>query len=285
MVIPRPLRFVGGEALGSDAGLLGPRYDPWKLDCNPTDPAFGPEKVGLSIGMADSGLRDRRTLLERFDDWRRVAADAPTIGRFDAQRRRAFDLLDAGRLANAFALQREDPKVRDRYGPHIFGQTLLLARRLIEAGIPLIQANMGRQADWDFHMDNKRRARSLTPPLDRAFSALLDDLEATGLLEDVLVIMTGEFGRTPQLNQDGDGREHWTKAFCAVVAGAGVRGGQVIGRTDRFAASCATHPYRPSDIGATIYTALGVDPASEIRDQQGRPLQLNRGEVITSLYS
>ena len=214
MVIPRPIHFVGGEALGSDAGLLGPRYDPWKLDCNPTDPAFGPEKVGLSIGMAGSGLRDRRTLLERFDDWRRVAADAPTIGQFDAKRRRAFDLLDAGRLANAFALQLEDPKVRGRYGPHIFGQTLLLARRLIQAGIPLIQANMGRQADWDFHMDNKRRAKSLTPPLDRAFSALLDDLEATGLLEDVLVIMTGEFGRTPQMNKDGDGREHWTKSFC-----------------------------------------------------------------------
>ncbi len=148
-------------------------------------------------------------------------------------RRRAFDLLDAGRLANAFALQREDPKVRDRYGPHIFGQTLLLARRLIQAGIPLIQANMGRQADWDFHTANKRRAESLTPPLDRAFSALLDDLAATGLLEDVLVVMTGEFGRTPQMNKDGDGREHWTKAFSAVIAGAGVRGGQVIGRTDR----------------------------------------------------
>jgi uncharacterized protein (DUF1501 family) len=97
--------------------------------------------------------------------------------------------------------------------------------------------------------------------------------------------MTGEFGRTPQINKDGDGREHWTKAFCAVVAGAGVRGGQVIGRTDRFAATCVTNMHRPSDIGATIYTALGVDPASEIRDQQGRPIQLNRGKVISSLYS
>ncbi len=285
MVIPKPLRFVDGEALGSDAGLLGPRHDPWKLNCNPTDPAFSPENVGLSIGMGGSRTSGRRALLERFDDWRRVAADDPTIGQFDVHRRRAFDLLDAGRLANAFALQREDPKVRDRYGPHIFGQTLLLARRLIQAGIPLIQANMGRQADWDFHTANKRRAESLTPPLDRAFSALLDDLAATGLLDDVLVIMTGEFGRTPQMNKDGDGREHWTKAFCAVVAGAGVRGGQVIGRTDRFAASCVTHVYRPSDIGATIYTALGVDPTLEIRDQQGRPTQLNRGEVISSLYS
>jgi Protein of unknown function (DUF1501) len=285
MVIPKALRFVDGEALGSDAGLLGPRYDPWKLDCNPNGPAFGPETVGLSVGLAGSRTRDRRTLLERFDDWRRGAADEATTGRFDTQRRRAFDLLDAGRFANAFALQREDPRLRDRYGRHIYGQTLLLARRLIQAGIPLIQANMGAQADWDFHMHNKRRAESLTPPLDRAFSALLDDLEATGLLNDVLVILTGEFGRTPRMNKDGDGREHWTKAFCTVIAGAGVRGGQVIGRTDRFAASCATHMYRPSDIGATIYTALGLDPAAEIRDQQGRPLQLNRGEVISPLYS
>jgi hypothetical protein len=285
MVIPKPLRFVGGEALGSDAGLLGARYDPWKLNCNPTDPAFGPDNVGLSVGMAGSRARNRRTLLERFDDWRRVVGDEPKFRPFDMHRRRAFDLLSAGRLANAFDLQREDPKVRDRYGPHIYGQTLLLARRLLQAGIPLIQANMGAQADWDFHMNNKRRAKSLTPPLDRAFSALLDDLEATGLLDDVLVVLTGEFGRTPQMNQDGDGREHWTKAFCAVLAGAGVRGGQVIGRTDRFAASCVTHMYRPSDIGATIYTALGVDPTSEMRDQEGRPLQLNRGEVISPLYS
>jgi Protein of unknown function (DUF1501) len=279
MVIPRPIPF-----LGSDAGLLGPRYDPWQIDCNPTDATFGPEKVGLSVGAAGTRLRERRTLLERFDDWRRVGADELTARRFDTQRSQAYQLLDSGRLANAFDIGREDPKLRDRYGRHIFGQTLLLARRLIQAGIPLIQANMGVKAEWDFHIRNEARARRLTPPLDRAFSGLLDDLEASNLLDDVLIVMVGEFGRTPQINSDA-GRDHWTKAFCAVIAGAGVRGGQVIGQTDRLAASCVTRAIRPSDIGATIYTALGVEPASEIRDLQNRPLQLNRGEVIAPLFS
>ena len=279
MVIPRPIPNTG-----SDAGLLGPRYDPWQIDCNPTDATFGPENVGLSVGATGDRLRGRRTLLNRFDDWRRVGADELTARRFDTQRSQAYHLLDSGRLASAFDLRREDPKLRDRYGRHIFGQTLLLARRLIQAGIPLIQANMGIRAEWDFHVNNEARARRLTLPFDRAFSTLLDDLEASGLLDDVLIIAVGEFGRTPQINQDA-GRDHWTKAFCAVMAGAGVRGGQVIGQTDRLAASCVTHVYRPSDIGATIYTALGVEPASEIRDLQNRPLQLNRGEVIGPLYS
>jgi Protein of unknown function (DUF1501) len=279
MVIPRPI-----PNLGSDAGLLGPRYDPWQIDCDPTDAAFGPEKVGLSVGASGSRLRGRRTLLERFDDWRRVGADELTARRFDTQRSQAYQILDSGRLANAFDMRREDPKLRDRYGRHIFGQTLLLARRLVQAGIPLIQANMGIRAQWDFHTNNEARARKLTVPFDRALSTLLDDLGATGLLDNVLVVAVGEFGRTPQINNDA-GRDHWTKAFCAVIAGAGVRGGQVIGQTDRFAASCVTRVYRPSDIGATIYTSLGVEPASEIRDMQNRPLQLNRGEVIAPLFS
>jgi hypothetical protein len=279
MVIPRPIPNIG-----SDAGLLGPRYDPWQLDCNPTDAAFGPEKVGLSVGAAGTRLKGRRTLLERFDDWRRVGADELTARRFDTQRSQAYQLLDSGRLANAFDLSREDPKLRDRYGRHIFGQTLLLARRLIQVGIPFIQANMGIRAEWDFHVNNEARARRLTVPFDRAFSTLLDDLESSGLLDDVLLIAVGEFGRTPQVNQDA-GRDHWTKAFCAIVAGAGVRGGQVIGQTDRFAASCVSRVYRPSDIGATIYAALGVEPTSEIRDLQNRPLQLNRGEVIAPLFA
>ncbi len=153
MVIPNPI-----PNLGSDAGLLGPRYDPWLIDSNPTDAAFGPEKVGLSVGAAGTRLNGRRRLLERFDDWRRIGADELTARRFDTQRSQAYQLLDSGRLANAFDLRREDPKLRDRYGRHIFGQTLLLARRLIQAGIPMIQANMGIRAQWDFHTNNEARA-------------------------------------------------------------------------------------------------------------------------------
>jgi uncharacterized protein (DUF1501 family) len=175
----------------------------------------------------------------------------------------------------------------------MFGQALLLSRRLIEAGVPIVQANMGHMNNWDTHIDNCTQLRTrLLPPLDQGVSAFLDDLAARGLLEETLVVMVGEFGRTPKIGQSSvndpaqrTGRDHWAGVFSAVFAGGGVRGGQVIGRSDKIAAYPATRGFYPSDLGATIYRALGVDPASEVRDQLGRPLHLNRGEVIAPLFN
>jgi hypothetical protein len=278
--LPRPLSNYAGQ----DAGLLGPRFDPWQLDLDPDDQTLGPERVGLPRGLAIDRLAGRRALLDQLDGQRRSWERLERLGRFSGQQRRAFGLLDSGRLADAFALDREDPKVRDRYGRHAFGQTLLLARRLVQAGVPIVQANMGYTAQWDFHTKNEQGARTLLPPLDRAVAALLDDLEASGLLDETLVVMLGEFGRTPRINQDA-GRDHWTDAFSALAFGAGVRGGLVLGQTDKTASYPTTRPYFPSDLGATIYTALGVDPACEIRDIQGRPHVLNQGAVIAPLFA
>jgi uncharacterized protein (DUF1501 family) len=182
--------------------------------------------------------------------------------------------------------------VRDRYGRHSFGQSLLLARRLVEAGVPVVQVNMGRVQNWDTHSGNFRRLKTdLLPPLDRGLSALLDDLAATGRLDDTLVVVTGEFGRTPRIGAGSgnvntpDGRDHWAAVFSTVFAGGGVRGGQTIGHSDRNGAYPASRPFTPADLAATIYRALGIDPATELVDRLARPVPLCRGQEIAALYS
>ena len=174
----------------------------------------------------------------------------------------------------------------------MFGQSLLLARRLVQAGVPIVQANMGHMNHWDTHTDNCEQLKTrLLPPLDQGVSAFLDDLDALGLLDQTLVVMVGEFGRTPKIGQSSvndpnqkSGRDHWAGVFSAMFAGGGVRGGQMIGKSDKIAAYPASRGYYPSDLGATIYQALGVDPASEVTDRLGRPLTLNRGERIAALF-
>jgi hypothetical protein len=277
VALPRRL----GTYAGQDAGLLGPRFDPWRLDLDLSSPGDGPENVGLPFGFSVERLGHRRELLGRLDAVRRDHDKAE--GRFDAQRELAYRILDDGRLVRALSLRGEDPRLRDRYGRHVFGQSLLLARRLVAAGVPMIQVNMGFTAQWDFHTRNDEKAKALLPPLDRAVAALLDDLQSTGLIDETLVVMLGEFGRTPRFNEDA-GRDHWTDAFPALFAGAGVNGGLVLGRTDKIAAYPTTQAYTPADIGATVYDALGVDPATEIVDVQGRPMQLNRGTPIRPLF-
>jgi uncharacterized protein (DUF1501 family) len=178
----------------------------------------------------------------------------------------------------------------DRYGRHSFGKTLLIARRLVEAGVPVVQASMGIVQTWDTHVGNFPRLKNdLIPPLDRAVSTLLDDLQSRGLLEDTLVVMLGEFGRTPRIHplKPGDvpGRDHWPAVFSAVFAGGGVVGGQVIGKSDKLGAYAASKTFSTPDLAATVYHALGVDPATELRDRLGRPLRLCSGEVINPLYT
>jgi uncharacterized protein (DUF1501 family) len=160
----------------------------------------------------------------------------------------------------------------------------------VQAGVPVIQANMGRVQNWDTHSDNfPKLKKNLLPRLDQGVAALLDDLGASGLLEDTLVVMLGEFGRTPKISRMGKastvGRDHWAQCFFGLFAGAGVRPGQVIGRSDKIGAYPLTNPYSPDDVGATVYHVLGVDPGSEVRDRQGRPVRLNRGQVMQALFT
>ena len=287
-----PTYLMEGPLLwpGQHAGFLGPRHDPWQITRDPAAPDFGIDDVRLAPGLAISRLDDRRALLAEVDRQQGRLADLAAARRLTDQQRLAFAVLASGRVAKAFDLAQEPQAVRDRYGRHAFGQSMLLARRLVQAGVPVVQANMGRVQNWDTHGDNFRRLKNdLLPPLDRGVSALLDDLDATGLLDETLVLVVGEFGRTPKITTlpgaGAPGRDHWAACYSALVAGAGVRGGQVIGRSDRIGAYPATPPYTPDDLGATVYHVLGVDPGAEISDRQGRPVRLNRGEVMQALFT
>ncbi len=246
--------------------------------------------AGLSIDRLDS----KRNLLGALDR-QRFQLDASFKTRsYDHDRQEAFRLLTNGRLARALAVEDEPAAVRERYGRNVYGQSMLMARRLVAAGIPIVQANITNHAFWDTHYNNfPSLQKDLLPQFDRAVSALMDDLHATGLIRETLVVMMGEFGRTPKLvKPDGvlpyfksSGRDHWMDCFFGLFAGAGVRGGQVIGRSDAIGARPMTQAYHHSDVAATVYTALGIDPASQFVDIQGRSHRLNNGNVIEPLYT
>ncbi|MDG3004793.1 DUF1501 domain-containing protein [Paludisphaera mucosa] len=275
---------------GQHAGFLGPRHDPWQIRQDPNKPGFQVESLALPVGFSVERLGRRQALLDQVNAGMLPQTD---LGRdpMSDQRARAMSLLTSGRVSGAFDLDKEDPAVRDRYGRHMFGQSLLLARRLVEAGVPIVQVNLGRVQQWDTHSANfKNLKNNLLPPTDRGMSALLDDLKARGLLDETLVVLAGEFGRTPRIgsstgnNNTADGRDHWSKVFSALFAGGGVRGGQVVGASDRIGAYPASPPYSPGDFAATLYHALGVDPASELRDRLDRPIRLCDGSPIAPLF-
>jgi uncharacterized protein (DUF1501 family) len=247
----------------------------------------------LSEGLTSNRLEARAGLLAEIDSQRRRLdrrAQTP-MGEFDDARRRASELLASSRCRDAFDLGREDPRMRDHYGRSLMGQGLLLGRRLVEAGVPLVQVNLGASNVWDTHENNfGRLENTLLPPFDLAVSALMDDLEARGLWDEVLVIVTGEFGRTPRIGvvatKDGagakpDGRDHWAAVFSLLAFGAGVGRGQVLGASNRIGSHPASAAFTPADLGATILSALGVDLGAEIFDRLGRPFPANSGTPIT----
>ena len=280
-----PTRLVEGPLTwpGQDAGFLGPRHDPWQLRLDPNRPEAHDDTLALPPGLDPGRLHRRRHLL--------VQGASSSVGDpFLDQQDAALALLCNGQVGQALDLDREDPRLVDRYGRHSFGQSLLIARRLVEVGVPIVQASMGIVQTWDTHVANFPRLRdSLLPPLDQAVSALLDDLEFRGLMDETLVVMLGEFGRTPRISPltpgAVPGRDHWPKVFPAVFAGAGVVGGQLIGKSDRLGAYPLSRSFGPPDLAATIYSALGVDPATELRDRLGRPVRLCSGETMTPLYT
>ena len=278
---------------GQNAGVLGPKYDPWQVKQDPNAATFQVDNLSLPVGLSVSDLDNRMKLLASVNHQRSSLESSQSVLEFSDHQERAVSMLSASRISQAFSIDRESPRVRDTYGRHPFGQSLLLARRLVEAGVPIVQANMGQMNNWDTHTNNFKQLKDrLLPPLDRGVSALLDDLETRGLLDETLVVMVGEFGRTPKLGGNvgtpgfvPDGRDHWAGVFFALFAGAGVRGGQVIGRSDKIAAYPAANPYYPSNLGATIYTTLGIDPQTMIADRLKRPMRLNEGERIEPLYT
>ena len=271
----------GGKAPGQHGGWLGKSFDPFLLPGDPNAEGFRVEGLGLPEGLPDDRVRSRRELLSRFD---RGAVDAPSWSDY---RSRAFDALLSAEARGAFRVDREAPETRDRYGRHVHGQCLLMARRLVEAGVPLVTVNWHNDGInfWDTHGDNFNGLKTrLMPPTDRGLSALIDDLAARGLLDETLVVWVGEFGRAPRITRAVAGREHWPRCYSAVLAGGGIRGGTVFGSSDRWAAYPEADPVSPADLAATILHALGISPETEIDDPVGRPLPINRGTPVTALF-
>jgi len=276
----------GGKAPGQDAGWLGKAYDPFHVDGDPNTSGFHVEGLSPPRGISVDRLAARRGLLSRLADAASSSCKGPPS--WDAFQQKSLDALVSAEARAAFAIDREDPRLRDRYGRHIHGQCLLLARRLIEAGVGLVTVNWhdDGQNFWDTHGDNFNHLRNrLMPPADQGFSALLDDLSSRGLLDETLVVWVGEFGRTPRINKENSGREHWPHCYSAVLAGAGVRGGSVYGASDRWAAHPANDPVSPDDLGATILHALGVDPGTLVKDAVDRPMRINDGAPLSQLFS
>ncbi|MCA9060591.1 MAG: DUF1501 domain-containing protein, partial [Planctomycetaceae bacterium] len=274
---------------GQHAGFLGAKHDPWQINHDPNDPAFRIDSLTLPGDLPSSRLVSRRSLLDQLNAPTAATRD-PRIAAFADQQDVAFSLLTSAAVADAFEITSENEETRQRYGRNKFGQSLLLSRRLAEAGVPIIQATMGIVQTWDTHVDNWGRLKNtLLPQLDQGLAALMDDLSTSGLLEQTMVVVMGEFGRTPRVStlpgQTIPGRDHWAHAYSGLFAGAGIQGGQVIGQTDDSAAYPLTQPWSPADVCTTIYDALGVSPEAMVIDPLQRPNHLMNGQVITPFYS
>lgn len=270
---------------GQHAGLLGPKYDPWQITGDPNKKDFRVGALTLAEGLDVNRLGDRQSLVNDLNRHQQRLSDMAVARRLTSEQELAYSILTSSKLSKAFQLERETDAVRDRYGRNMTGQSLLLARRLVEVGVPVVQANIGPVQNWDSHSNIFPTLKDrLLPPLDQGVAALLDDLEASGKLDETLVMMLGEFGRTPKIN-DKKGRDHWGPCFFGMFAGAGVQGGQVIGKSDKTGAYPVTKAYSPIDLGATVYHLLGIPPEAIVRDRFNRPVRLNRGEVIEPLFS
>jgi hypothetical protein len=270
---------------GQHAGFLGPNFDPWQITGDPNKPDFRVDALTLAQGIDVVHLGRRQLLLQEVNRRQSQFAEVAQSLRLQKDQQLAFNMLTSSRLSQAFELHREPDGIRDRYGRNTHGQSLLTSRRLIEAGVPIVQVNIGHVQNWDHHGDifNTLKNR-LLPPLDQGVSALLDDMESRGLLENTMVMMLGEFGRTPKINA-ARGRDHWGPCFFGLFAGAGVLPGQVIGRSDVTGAYPATRGFSPNDVGATVYHVLGLPAEVEVTDRLGRRVRLNKGDVIESLFN
>jgi hypothetical protein len=275
---------------GTDAGFLGRKYDPWLLQCDPSDANFGVPGCQLSADITPLRLDGRRSLLEQFNDRARIIDRTAAGANLDHYRQQAIDLIAGGQARDAFDLRQEPEALRDRYGRTIFGQSVLLARRLIEAGVSLVQvqwASNDKQrpngGGWDTHEKHNESLKGwLMPTFDQVYSTLLRDLIDRGLLDETLVCLVTEFGHTPKFNAKA-GRDHWGRVFSIALAGGGIRGGIVHGSSDRQAAEPLSDIVRPCDYLATVFHCLGFGPDTIVHDVQGRPLPISRGTVVESL--
>jgi hypothetical protein len=296
---------------GQYAGEMGPRHDPWFIgaahncpgygacpDCidhqrrphqHQGTPVFQPPNLRLPEGLDPARLTTRRGLLDIVEVQQRRLEHLTGHADMDQQRASAMSLLTSSRVRAAFDLSNESPQLLDAYGRNLFGWSCLLARRLLEVGVSMIQVNLGRNETWDTHGNAFPHLKNnLLPPMDRCVSALIDDLDARGMLDSTLIVMAGEFGRTPRISGLPQfyalpGRDHWGAVQTAFFAGGGVRGGTVVGASDRNGGYPAQAPQTPENVAATIYETLGIPKSAMWLDPQNRPHHVYHAEPIAGL--
>ena len=313
VMLPRLLINVAKQVRGGQtAGRMGERHDPWLLQaaaqCNQYGscpdcfmfsnmktqkhaqfPVFRAPNPRRPQDVSIRRLGRRRDLLNELEQQRRQLDLFARVERFGRQRERALSLLTSQKVRDALDVDRGDPRTRDRYGRDLFGKTLLLSKRLIENGVRMVQAHLGRGVSWDTHGDNFPLLKNkLLPPFDRALSALIDDLDESGLLETTLVVVCSEFGRTPKISRlekhyKLPGRDHWGAAQSVLLAGGGVAGGHVVGQTDRIGAYPIDEPLTPHNLAATIYETLGIPRSAHWHDVGGRPYRVFEADPIPGL--
>lgn len=259
---------------------LGAQYAPFETLGYPQSDGFRVQNVSLPKEMELDRLSARRSLLQQLDATRRIVDTERVADGMDDFRRQAFEMITGSRAREAFNIHAEDKRLRERYGMNHFGQCLLLARRLAESGVSFLTV---RDSGWDHHSELLPKMKQMTPRVDQAIAALVEDLHERGLEKDILVVVTGEFGRTPKWNQQ-QGRDHWPGAMSVLLAGGGFRGGQVVGETTHTGEYPRSHAYSPQDLLATVYRHLGIDHEQTFTDPAGRPWRmLEGGRVIREL--
>ncbi len=316
IVLPeRLVHWSGGVLPGAYGGLMGRRHDPLFIEASPygnpmwrgaypeytfpnssrqppttpDDRVFQAPNIALAPGMTADRLNGRLDLLRQVDQQRHSLERSAATQNFDEHRQSAIALLADPRVRRAFDVTRADARTQERYGRNSFGWSLLMAGRLVEAGVNMIQVNLGNNETWDTHGDIFPRLRDkLFPPTDRALCALIDDLRSGGLFDSTLIVMGGEFGRTPRLSTLSEaypspGRDHWGAVQSVFFAGGGIRGGTVIGSSDRVGAYPASSPQSPESMAATIYHALGIPSTAMWHDTLDRPHHIYNGHPIAGL--
>ncbi len=312
IVLPDKIVHNSGRTLaGQFGGMLGSQNDPWFLEMSPYHPKhygaypqylfhhergfekdasmhFQAPHLSLPQGLTLDRVMDRVSLRDAFEKQTDNLTDLAGDAGFDSSRQAAISLLSNRKVHDAFSLEKVDPKMLDRYGRHSFGWSLLMARRLVESGVSLVQVNLGNNESWDTHQSAFPNLKNfLLPPMDQAVSALIEDLDASGQLKDTLIVMGGEFGRTPKISSLSatalPGRNHWGHVQSVMLAGGGIKGGRVIGSSDKIGGYPASDAQTPENLAATIYEALGLPRDLMWHDYTGRPHTLYMGSPIAGL--
>jgi hypothetical protein len=283
----------GSITPGQHASFLGKAHNPLFVNQDPNAPDFRLPELTLPESLSIERLENRRDILKLIDEQAELLETSLTAQGLDESYQKAVAMLTSPRFKQAFDLGREDKKTRERYGRTTYGQSCLLARRCVEAGAKFVNVYFsrsigGKGQGWDYHgfkgENVPARLDELLPMTDQTLPTLITDLEERGLLDDVLVVWVGEFGRTPRISSNG-GRDHWPQCYSGVLVGGGTKKGYVYGASDKIGAYATSGQARPEDLAATMFAALGIDPESEIRDKLNRPLPISRGKPIREVFA